>query len=201
MFFSGSLIGILFRKQELDVRLRKILLISFVLISVVYPSFYTLRIGSKAIWTMNLYREHFEKYGFEEFYNIMNRKSEVAKKIREYAQPNERMTIWGWMNHYYVETGLIQGTRQADSDAQISGSKQQDYYLKKYVSDLIRNKPVIFVDAVGPKSFHFNNAAQRHDNFPIVKAVIDAAYDFVAEIEGVRIYVLKKTEAERKGIN
>jgi hypothetical protein len=93
--------------------------------------------------------------------------------------------------------GLIQGTREAHSYYQISKSKQQGYYLKRYVSDLMQNKPVVFVDAVGPKSFGFNNPAQRHGNFPIVKAVIDSHYAFVAEIEGVRIYVLKKPEAER----
>jgi len=71
----------------------------------------------------------------------------------------------------------------------------EDYYLKRYVSDIMQNKPVIFVDAIGPKSFCFKNSAQRHENFPMVKAVIDSYYTFVAEIEGVRVYVLKRTGA------
>jgi hypothetical protein len=51
---------------------------------------------------------------------------------------------------------------------------------------------VVFVDAVGPKSFYFNNSAQRHENFPTVRAVIEERYTFVSEIEGVRVYVLRR---------
>jgi hypothetical protein len=219
MFFSGTLVGILYKRQTFDVRLRRILLIGFLLIAIILPSSYTLSKGSKGIRRAEVYRRYAKELGHETNPNIEAAKniseyaevnerepaseywnSSVAKKISEYAHPNERMAIWGWMNHYYIETGLIQGTREAHSYYQISKSKQQDYYLKRYVSDLIRNKPVVFVDAVGPNSFYFNNSAQRHENFPIVKAVIDSHYALVAEIEGVRIYVLKKPEAEEKAI-
>jgi hypothetical protein len=231
LFFSGVLIGILYKKKNMfqtlliqfhlsfstsrestprpkicfDVRLRRILLISFVSIAVAIPSFYTLSIGSEGIKYAKgyakgyrIYRKYAKTYGYAKTYPMMYEKSEVAKKISEFARLNERMAIWGWMNRYYVETGLLQGTREAHSYYQITMSEQQDYYLKRYVSDLIQNKPVVFVDAVAPKSFYFNNPAQRHENFPILKAVIDTDYAFVAEIEGVRIYYLENRRQREK---
>jgi len=157
--------------------------------------------GSVGIRNVNICRRYFKEYGFEKTYNFMNKKSEVAKTISEYAQANERMAVWGWMNRYYVETGLIQGTRESHSLRQISKSKQQDYYLKRYVSDLLQNRPVVFVDAVGPKSFYFNErSTQGHEKFPIVRAVIEERYTLVAGIDGVRIYVLEKLKVEKKDI-
>jgi hypothetical protein len=109
--------------------------------------------------------------------------------------------VWGYFLLLYLSFGLIQGTRDPHSYFQISKSKQQDYELKRYVSELRQNRPVIFVDAVAPNSFYLKHSAQRHENFPIVKAAIDSYYAFVAEIEGVRVYVLKRKEGEKKDIN
>jgi hypothetical protein len=198
IFFSGILIGIVYRRQNFSVRVQRILIIIFVLIAVVFPSFYTISMGSEGMKHRNIYgqvrayRKYAKTYGYASIYAMNIRKSEVAKKISEYAPPNQRMAIWGWMNQYYVETGLVQGTREPHSYRQISKSKQQDYYLGRYVSDLNQNRPVVFVDAVGPKSFYFNNSAQRHENFPTVRAVIEERYTFVSEIEGVRVYVLRR---------
>ncbi len=190
LFLSGTLIGILHQRRKWSIRLQSLFLIGFISITTVFPSFYALSKGSLGMGTVNAYRRYLKEYGFERTYELMEKKSEIAKMISEYAKPNERMAIWGWMNAFYVETGLIQGTRESHSLRQISRIKQQEYYLRRYVSDIMRNKPVVFVDAVGPKSFYFNDSAQRHENFPVVKAIIDSRYRFVAEVDGVRIYRL-----------
>jgi hypothetical protein len=196
IFFSGTLIGVVYRRQNFGFRVQRILIIIFVLIAVVFPSFYAISMGSKGMKYINMYwrayRRYAKTYGYADIYAFYTKKSEVAKKISEYAHPNERMAIWGWMNQYYVETGLVQGTRDPHSYRQISKGKQQDYYLRRYVSDLIQNRPMVFLDAVGPKSFYFNDSAQRHENFPTVRVVLEGQYTFVAEIEGVRVYVLRR---------
>ncbi len=191
LFLSGTLIGILNERPKWDIRLQRILLIGFVSITTIFPAFYALSKGSCGIWTVNGYRRYLKEHGFERTYNFMNKKSDTAKTISEFAKPNERMAIWGWMNAFYVETGLIQGTRESQSLRQICRGKQQDYYLKRYVSDILKNKPMVFVDAVGPKSFYFRDSAQRYENFPVVKAIIDSHYGFVTEVDGVRIYRLR----------
>ena len=86
------------------------------------------------------------------------------------------MAIWGWQDNYYIEAGLLQGTKDPHSSLQIIKSQQQDFFLKRYAADLMRNKPVIFLDAVGPKSFFFKHQWQRHENFPAIKNIVDAHY-------------------------
>jgi hypothetical protein len=180
IFLSGTFVGIIYQIQkEIRVASLRFLPIIFIAIAVVFPSSYTLLKGSAAI-------NYLKANGNAPM------KSKVARKISEYAQPNERMAIWGWMNNYYVETGLLQGTREAHSERQIENSFQQNYYLKRYVSDIIKNKPLIFLDAVGSKSFYYNNVTQRHENYSIIKAIIDKYYSIVAERDEIRIYVLKK---------
>ena len=110
----------------------------------------------------------------------------------EYARPNEKMAIWGWMNNYYIETGLIQGTRDPHTRHQIENTKYQEYYIKRYVGDLIKHQPKIFLDAVAPKSFFFQDRNKYgYEQFCEVKKVIDKHYELVAEIDGVRIFCRK----------
>jgi hypothetical protein len=68
-------------------------------------------------------------------------------------------------------------------------SPQQEYFLKIYAQDLITNKPDIFLDAVGGHSFIFRSAKKRHENFPIINAIIEKDYKLSEEVEGMRIYV------------
>jgi hypothetical protein len=118
--------------------------------------------------------------------------SPVARKIKEYACPNERMVVWGWANFFYVETGLLQGTRYCINYNQVIKNNQQDYYLRTYASDLIRNKPVVFVDVMAScADIFFRNVENRYENFPLIRNIVDNYYTFVADICGIRIYIRK----------
>jgi hypothetical protein len=120
-------------------------------------------------------------------------KSEVARKILVYAAPGERMAIWGWADKYHVETQLPQGTREPHPYYHIVGSDLQDYYTNRYIADLGRNQPALFLDAVAPGQFMFtDHATQGYRNFPKVKNYIDAHYIPVDTVEGVKILVSKQ---------
>jgi len=119
--------------------------------------------------------------------------SSPAKQVLKYADPGERLAIWGWANIYYVETHMIQGTREPHTERQIRKSELKEYYLQRYVSDLAVNKPTVLIDAVGKDRSNFRDRkTEGHENFPLVKNLIDSLYLFAAEIEDVRIYVLKE---------
>jgi hypothetical protein len=193
-FFSGVLIGIFYTVYPYNqvwtrARLKNYYIVIFIIISVIIPAFFSILRGSIGIKFVN-------KYG------IVVVESKVAKKIKEYARPNEKMTVWGWMDGYYIITGLLPGTKDPHSSFQINESKQQDYFLKRYASELIHNKPVIFLDAVAPQSFLFQDPGQRYENFPIVKEIVDKNYTLIEEIGGKRIYVRNdryaEVEAERR---
>lgn len=132
-------------------------------------------------------------------------KSPVAEKILEYAKPGEQMAQWGWANRYYAETGLRLGTRDVASFFQMKANQQKDYYLtdrqqnyylNRYITDLQKNKPVIFIEAVGPNQFAFiDSVSQSFNNFPMVRDVINEQYNLIEKIDGVKIYVAKHRKA------
>jgi hypothetical protein len=102
------------------------------------------------------------------------------------------MAVWGWAHKLYVETGLIQGTVQPSSYYQLVKSSIQSEYIHKYIHDLMANKPKVFVDAVGSQSIIFNDTTLfRHNNFPMIAKYIAINYNFVGEVNDVRVYIRK----------
>jgi hypothetical protein len=94
------------------------------------------------------------------------------------------------MNRYYVESGLRQATRDANTSGSIFFSPFHDYAREIYLGDLRKSAPPVFVDAVGPGNFYLNDRRLAHDAiFPELAAYIRENYTRVAEIGGSRIYV------------
>jgi len=118
--------------------------------------------------------------------------SEVTKLVKQYAKPNEKMVVWGWMCKYYVEAQMPQGTAENHSTRCIFKHPLQDVYYHRYINDLKRNRPQIFIDAVGPNSLWTNDrTTQAHEAFPELKTFIQTNYTFVGEVENTRVYIKK----------
>lgn len=119
---------------------------------------------------------------------------DVARLILGHATPGDRMAVWGWRGHLHVETGLPQGTSDSNSVSQMTPSALQDYFVARYVRELQRTRPRIFVDAVGPSASAVNfldRSLYAHEQFPTVAAFIAEHYAQVAELDHARIYVRK----------
>lgn len=122
--------------------------------------------------------------------NFLFKRSIVSDTILMYANPNERMIVWGWMNQFHVETGLIQGYRGICTLGITGSNNYENYFSELLMNDFKINRPKIFVDAISKNSFYFNDtASQRHENFPQLKTYIDKNYCLKSNIEGIRIYV------------
>ena len=118
------------------------------------------------------------------------RQGTVAKELMKYARPGESLGTWGWMTSCYVETGLRQATRNAVTGTEIPDHPYRDYFRRLYLTDLRRSDPPVFVDAVGPGNFYFEDRKFAHDAvFPELAAYIRTHYTQVADLEGSRIYV------------
>jgi hypothetical protein len=118
--------------------------------------------------------------------------SPIARTILNYASPGETMAIWGWIPGLYVDTGLIQAARDGVTYWQIYPSPEQPYYLKRFADDILSHQPGIFVDAVAPGAFGFNNREKEgHENFPEVASIVKEHYKLADEVNGTRIYVKK----------
>ncbi|MBI2496549.1 MAG: hypothetical protein HYV75_00980 [Opitutae bacterium] len=114
---------------------------------------------------------------------------ELAEFVRGFARPGDTMAIWGWMPRHYVETGLPQATREAHTQRDITPHFLGTYLLHRYLDDLRRNRPAVFLDAVGPCRFIYQDrATQAHEIHPALRQFIVENYNQVAELEGTRVY-------------
>jgi len=114
--------------------------------------------------------------------------AELTEVIRSLAARGEPLAIWGRRCALYVETGLYQATRQAHSESQIMLGPWQKYFLRCYYEDFRAANPPVFVDAVGPGNFQFQNRVWAHEAFPPLRAWVQSHYSLVADIGGTRVY-------------
>ena len=115
--------------------------------------------------------------------------SPVAQVIKRYATDSDKMAVWGWNCQYYVEANLAQGVSENHTQRSIIPNRMRDQYLSRYARELRTNKPVVFLDAVGPASQILNQPNQQHEHFDSINRVIQDQYSLVASVDSVRIYV------------
>lgn len=114
----------------------------------------------------------------------------VARALIKYARPGEALGIWGWMPQFYVETGMWQAARRADSSPEIVSATTPDAFRRHYLADLQRSTPPVFVDATGPGNYRFTDRKQSFEyTFPALSDYIHSHYILAHEVEGSRIYV------------
>lgn len=118
--------------------------------------------------------------------------SETTRQIKTYTQPGDRMVVWGWQNTYYVEAQLPQGTAENHSERCIYPHPLRERYRSRYLSDLERNRPVVFIDAVGKNSLWLQDTlTQRYRSFPKLASYIDAHYVQVGSPQGNHLFIRK----------
>lgn len=115
--------------------------------------------------------------------------SDVSKLILQHATSKDRLVVWGWMCRYHVETQMPQGTAENHSERCIYPHPMREKYYQRYLADLERNRPKVFVDAV-PNSLWLNDrTTQAHEAFPKLNEFITKNYHLVGETEQTRVYV------------
>ena len=119
--------------------------------------------------------------------------SKQAIALSRYAPRGSRLAIWGSSPELYVQTGTIMATRYGQMGP-IPAEHFREYYEGIIMGDLERHRPAVFVDAVHPGAFNFNNrATQGHETFPALAAFVRRNFQFREEIGGVRIFVANGT--------
>lgn len=118
--------------------------------------------------------------------------SNVSKAILKYDKSGEYLAVWGWMQHYFVETQMPQATNDNHTIRCFTYSLINEH-RKRFLNDLERTKPKVFVDAVAPSSFLMNNKEEFGiQNFPALKKYLDEKYTIVETVDGNDIYLRKK---------
>jgi hypothetical protein len=117
---------------------------------------------------------------------------EVVKELKKFTKPGDYMVVWGWQCQYYVEAQLAQGTAENHSERSIFKHPLQEKYLSRYLSDLQRTKPAVFLDAVGKNSMWVQDKkTQGIDNFPAIANFVHQNYTLVSDSNDVKLYVRK----------
>ncbi len=110
----------------------------------------------------------------------------VSLYLNSLDKPNNKMAVWGWNTRLYIETESFQAVRDPNTFNQSFKSEYKDYFIQRYISDMERNKPYLFVDAV--PGFYFKDEKYRYENNQNMKDYIQRHYRFLREIDKTRIY-------------
>jgi len=116
--------------------------------------------------------------------------SPVVKAMLPYVHSDDKMVVWGWQCRYYVEAQLAQGTAENHSERCIFQHPLREVYRQRYLSDMKRTCPTVFMDAVGKNSLWVQDVAtQGHETFPELGAYIATHYQYLGDIDGTRLYL------------
>ncbi len=119
--------------------------------------------------------------------------SAVGRSILKYAKPGEYLVVWGWACEYYVQTQMPQGVNENHSVRSAMKHPLQTDYYQRYVRDIKRTRPKVFVDAMTPKTlWMYDPKKYGHQNYPELAQFITENYTLKEEIEGIKIYALKQ---------
>ncbi|MFT3831414.1 MAG: hypothetical protein QM691_17090 [Opitutaceae bacterium] len=117
-------------------------------------------------------------------------RSQLAADILSVAEPGDRLGIWGWAPRLYVETGLAPATREAHTEREIETWGHRDVYRRRYLAELRRERPAVFLDTTGPFDARYHDpVAEGVGSFPALAGWLGRHYEIVAESESVRIYL------------
>jgi hypothetical protein len=124
----------------------------------------------------------------------------VAQRVLKVSRPGDTLSVWGWEPKYYLETGLIPATREVHCHRIISPGPLREYFRKRYLDDLRKNPPTVFIDAVADGNFiwHWKLEDNRHESFPELNEFIEKNYTLWDSIclgrpqYPVRIYIAKE---------
>lgn len=125
--------------------------------------------------------------------------NDVTAVLNRYSSENERMAVWGWAPELFEGTNFLMGTRDCAASFQIEEGPHQGRLLARYVNDLEKNKPKIFIEAIGPNFFGFQDRAKSgFENFADLNAYIKSNYTFDGEVGGARIFIRNGKLNEKK---
>jgi hypothetical protein len=121
----------------------------------------------------------------------------VSARLRELVRPGDTMLVWGWFPRLYTESGIPQGTREANNYREIELTTMLRFFRDRTLRDLRKNQPAFIVDAVCPGSFNYvDRRVAGLDTFPELAAYVAKNYRLREDLGGYLIYE-RRTEGPR----
>ena len=131
----------------------------------------------------------------------------TGNAIRNLGLSGRSMAVWGWMNELFIETNMWPATSDSVLAYSWVGTGHPEdksrretlpnyleaapgYFRNLFIQDLERNRPPVFVDAVSPQSFTFQDRNLfGYETFPALAALVDSQYRLIIEVDGARIFL------------
>jgi len=172
------------------------LLIGLFLQQLSFPGFYKWGIlGTQLLFVgigIKRILSHSSLNAYPTAYSRQNELSAVGKAILKYKKDSDYLVVWGWSCEYHVETQMPQGVNENHSVRTAMKHPLQPIYYQRYMKDLKRTHPKVFVDAITSKTLWMNDPKKYgHQNYPELALFIANNYTLKEEIDGVRVYVAR----------
>lgn len=116
--------------------------------------------------------------------------TETAIAASRYLNKTDRLAVWGWNCQYYVECAAPQGVAENHSIRSIYDHPMRAQYRERYLRDMQRNQPAVFIDATGRNSLWLQDSlSQSYRSFPELAQYLDKHYSLTGEPDGNRLFV------------
>jgi hypothetical protein len=120
----------------------------------------------------------------------------ACQLVNHFARAGDPVTVWGWAPELHVLTGTIPATRESQMSWLLIPSPARDYHRSRFLEDLQRDPPKVFVDAVAPGFFHYQNrVTDGYESFPELRQYVTSNFYLAGEVGGVRVFARKALAA------
>ncbi len=106
----------------------------------------------------------------------------LLDQVRVHLKPQDRLAIWGWAPELYWATATVPATRDVIAQFQLAPGSQRAYYRDRFLSDMQKTRPQIFVDGVGGAAVFFDDReASGFETFDALRSIIAQDYELISE--------------------
>lgn len=125
-------------------------------------------------------------------YIILSREEQAANFIKQNTKPKEKIFVWGNSPQVYFLANRDPASRIVFNNVIVHNyfpKHIEEIFLYGIVKDLIKNKPILFVDAVDENDRLIDRYNISH--YPALNSFFKNNYHYLAKIKDIIIYKLK----------
>jgi len=127
--------------------------------------------------------------------------SPEGRFIGSLTRPGPTLAVWGWYADLYVRAGRPPALRDAVIGNEFVSQPAGEYARHRFLDDMRRFRPEMFVDALALSCCNFANPRNRFEGVPDIKTCIDSNYILVADRWNMRFFLRRDLAAARGAPN
>ena len=121
--------------------------------------------------------------------------------IRSLTSPRDQIRVWGWTMRPYLGSGREGEGKDTHILYCFRTDRFRSYYIHRFLADMQRRPPAVFIDATGPTSWFFNDSqAFRFERFPEIAGFVKANYVHLADVYGQRYFLRRDLARAREAL-